>query len=65
MLFVYYVLKSVLAFSLPMKYSGIFLEEKLKISLEKKIDILLIFAQNIDCGYTLELPWRGGSNEYP
>ena len=27
--------------------------------------IFLIFAQNIDCGYTLELPWRGGSNEYP
>ena len=31
----------------------------------KKIDIFLIFAQNIDCGYTLELPRRGGSNEYP
>ena len=28
-------------------------------------DIFLIFAQNIDCGYTLEPPWRGGSNEYP
>ena len=25
----------------------------------------LIFAQNIDFGYTLELPRRGGSNEYP
>ena len=24
-----------------------------------------IFAQNIDCGYMLELPWWGGSNEYP
>ena len=23
------------------------------------------FAQNIDCGYTLEPPQRGGSNEYP
>ena len=23
------------------------------------------FAQNIDCGYTLEPPRRGGSNEYP
>ena len=30
----------------------------------KKIDIFLIFAQNIDCGYTLEPPRRGGSNEY-
>ena len=23
-----------------------------------------IFAQNIDCGYTLELSQRGGSNKY-
>ena len=23
------------------------------------------FAQNIDCGYPLEPPLRGGSNEYP
>ena len=28
-------------------------------------DIFLISAQNIDCGYSLELPHRGGSNEYP
>ena len=27
--------------------------------------IFPIFAQNIDCGYTLEPPCRGGSNEYP
>ena len=32
---------------------------------QKKFDIFLIFAQNIDCGYTLELPQRGSSNEYP
>ena len=31
----------------------------------KIFDIFLIFAQNIDCGYTLEPPRRGGSNEYP
>ena len=30
----------------------------------KNFDIFLIFAQNIDCGYTLEPPHRGGSNEY-
>ena len=24
-----------------------------------------ISAQNIDCGHWLELPWLGGSNEYP
>ena len=27
--------------------------------------IFLISDQNIDCGYSLELPRRGGSNEYP
>ena len=28
-------------------------------------DIILIFAQNFDRGYTLEPPLLGGSNEYP
>ena len=28
-------------------------------------DIFHISAQNIDCGYTLEPPRRGGSKEYP
>ena len=28
-------------------------------------DIFHISAQNIDCGYLLEPPQRGGSNEYP
>ena len=32
---------------------------------EKKSDIFHISAQNIDCGYALELHRRGGSNEYP
>ena len=31
----------------------------------KKSDIFLISAQNIDCGYSLEPPRGGGSNEYP
>ena len=31
----------------------------------KKSDIFHINAQNIDCGYSLEPPRRGGSNEYP
>ena len=30
----------------------------------KKIDIFHISAQNIDCGYSLEPPRRGRSNEY-
>ena len=31
----------------------------------KSSDIFHISAQNIDCGYSLEPPHRGGSNEYP
>ena len=31
----------------------------------KSSDIFHITAQNIDCGYSLEPPRRGGSNEYP
>ena len=31
----------------------------------KIIDIFHISAQDIDCGYSLEPPRRGGSNEYP
>ena len=31
----------------------------------KNSDFLPISAQNIDCGYSLEPPRRGGSNEYP
>ena len=45
-------------------YRDFFQKQKLKI-IGKKYDILNIFVQNIDCGYTLEPPRRGGSNEYP
>ena len=31
----------------------------------KNSDIFQISAQSIDCGYSLEPPRRGGSNEYP
>ena len=31
---------------------------------DKTYDIFHISAQNIDCGYSLEPPRRGGSNEY-
>ena len=31
----------------------------------KNSDIFQISARNIDCGYSLEPPRRGGSNEYP
>ena len=36
--------------------------EKIQI---KNSDIFHISAQNIDCGYSLEPPQRGGSNVYP
>ena len=40
--------------------------QNLKLFSDKKnSDIFRIPAQNIDCGYTLEPPRRGGSNEYP
>ena len=45
-----------------MQYTEIFKLVKMKIFSRKKIDIFLIFAQNIDCGYTLECNAR---NEYP
>ena len=32
---------------------------------DKNSDIFHISAQNIDCGYSLEPPRRGGSNEFP
>ena len=36
-----------------------------KFHLKKKHEIFHISAQNIGCGYSLEPPRRGGSNEYP
>ena len=31
----------------------------------KNSDIFHMSAKNIDCGYSLEPPRRGGSNKYP
>ena len=50
--------------NLPMEYTEILKVVK-KENCQKVFDIFLIFAQNIDCGYTLEPPRRGGSNDYP
>ena len=47
------------------KYIEKFTTKKRKFSEKKKSDIFHISAQNIDCGYSLEPPRRGGSNEYP
>ena len=48
-----------------MQYTEIFLALEIENFQLKKFDIFLIFAQNINCGYTLEPPRQGGSNEYP
>ena len=45
------------------KYIEKFTTKKRKFS--DKNSIFHISAQNIDCGYSLEPPRRGGSNEYP
>ena len=41
------------------------LPPKMAIFQIKNSDIFHISAQNIECGYSLEPPRRGGSNEYP
>ena len=46
------------------KYIENFTTKKGKFS-DKKSDIFHMSSQNIDCGYPLEPPRRGGSNEYP
>ena len=50
--------------NMPMQYTVIFKVVKNENFQWKIFDIFLIFAQNIDCGYTLEPPRIGGSDEY-
>ena len=52
--------------NMPMQYTEIFFSDlKIENFIGIFFYIFLIFAQNIDFGYTLEPPRRGGSNEYP
>ena len=46
------------------KYTENFTTKKRKVS-DKNSDIFHICAQNIDCGYSLEPPRQGSSNEFP
>ena len=39
--------------------------KRMKIFRKQNYDVFHISAQNIDCGYSLEPPRRGGSDEYP
>ena len=47
------------------KYTENFTTKKNENFQIKNSDIFLISALNMDCGYSLEPPRRGGSNEYP
>ena len=47
------------------KYIENFITKKNETFQKKNSDIFHVSAQNIDCGYSLEPPRRGGSNEYP
>ena len=47
------------------KYIEIFSTKKNETFQMKNSGSFHISAQNIDCGYWLEPPRRGGSNEYP
>ena len=40
-------------------------KKKKKKKTDKKFWYFSVSAQNIDCGYSLEPPQRGGSNKYP
>ena len=46
------------------KYIENFTTQKWKLS-DKNSNNFYISAQNIDCGYSIEPPRWGGSNEYP
>ena len=48
-----------------MQYTEIFFRNKHWKFHWKNVNIHNIIAQDIDCGYTLEQPHLGGSNEYP
>ena len=49
----------------PIQIYGIFYNQKKEKKSDKKYWYFSYFCQNIDCGYSLEPPRRGGSNEYP
>ena len=49
----------------PIQIYWNFYHQKMKIFRSKNCHMFHISAQNIDCGYSLELPRWGGSNEYP
>ena len=51
--------------NMPMQCTEIFKVVKNENFKQKNVDSFLIFAQSIHCGYSLEPPRQGCSNEYP
>ena len=50
--------------NLSMQYTEIFSAAKIENFQRKNCNIFDISAQDIDCGYTLKPPRRGGSNKF-
>ena len=69
--FIWSIFQKALSYSLhheklPVQIYWKFYHQKMKIfRLKKNLICFPASAQNIDCGYSLEPPRRGGSNEYP
>ena len=51
--------------NMPIQIYRKFHLQKLKIFRQKSLIFFIFLLKNIDCGYSLEPPRRGGSNEYP
>ena len=49
----------------PLNILALFMAAQMKSFRWKKCYLFVIFAQNKDCGYSLELPHWGSSNRYP
>ena len=61
----YFVFRSPITKTYLFKYIGHFTTKQENFKTKKKSDIFHIFIQNVDYGYLLEPPRRGGSYEYP
>ena len=64
MLFIIKALTTFITKTRLFQYTKNFYHQKIKKLDKKKSDIFHISAQNIDCGYSIEPPRRGNSNEY-
>ena len=51
--------------NMPTQIYWKFYHQKIKFFIKQNLIFFQISSQNIDCGYPLEPPRRGGSNEYP